>query len=145
VDAIVRTALEIAVRTTEGDPLDGELKGRAGTLPYRIADLEARLAASGAVDTSLVADVHHDLKTNTVLHVATGNAEDMAVLARTAAGEAPQLAMGVVIPYYEFMQDAPNRLTDGAWRKRLAERAPPRTSVAGAYALERPEPAAPPR
>ncbi len=135
VDAIVRTALEVAVRSAEGVPLDGELQGRAGTLPYRMADLEMRLAASGAVDTALVADVHHDLRSNGVLHVATGNAHDLVILGRTAAGESLQLAMGVVLPYYELVQDASNRLDDDTWRKRLAERAPPRTSVAGAYAI----------
>ncbi|NOU32018.1 MAG: DUF3160 domain-containing protein [Polyangiaceae bacterium] len=143
VDAIVRTALEVAVRSTEGMPLDAELQGRAGTLPYRMADLEMRLAASGAVDTALVADVHHDLRTNGVLHVATGNAQDLAILGRTAAGESLQLAMGVALPYYELVQDASNRLDDDAWRKRLADRAPPRTSVAGAYAIAALVPAKP--
>ncbi len=143
VDAIVRTALEVAVRSAEGIPLDGELQGRAGTLPYRMADLEMRLAASGAVDTALVADVHHDLRSHGVLHVATGNAQDLAILGRTAAGESLQLAMGVVLPYYELVQDASNRLDDDTWRKRLADRAPPRTSVAGAYAIASLVPAKP--
>ena len=143
VDAIVRTALELAVRSAEGTPLDGELQGRAGTLPYRMADLEMRLAASGAVDTALVADVHHDLRTNAVLHMATGTAQDLAILGRTAAGESLQLAMGVALPYYELVQDASSRLDDDAWRKRLADRAPPRTSVAGAYAIASLVPAKP--
>ncbi len=118
---------QLAVRSAEGTPLDGELQGRAGSLPYRMADLEMRLAASGAVDTALVADVHHDLRTNAVLHVATGTAQDLAILGRTAAGESLQLAMGVALPLLRTGAGC----IESPRRRRLAKA--PRRSRAAAY------------
>jgi len=67
---------------------------------------------------SLVADVHTEHLSAKTLEVATGGA--MPIYVVVPAGGTQHLMVGGVYSYYEFRQPIADRLTDGAWRRRVA-------------------------
>jgi len=78
---------------------------------------------SKAKKTTLVADVHTDTNTNQVLEEATGYVRLIVVAYRQPDGSVV-LGAGPVFSYYEFKQPMSQRLTDEAWREKLAEDPP---------------------
>ncbi len=78
---------------------------------------------SKAKKTTLVADVHTDTNTNQALEEATGYVRLIVVAYRQPDGSVV-LGAGPVFSYYEFKQPMSQRLTDEAWREKLAEDPP---------------------
>ena len=78
---------------------------------------------SDAKKTTLVADVHTDTNTNQALEEATGYVRLIVVAYRQPDGSVV-LGVGPVFSYYEFKQPISQRLTDEAWREKLAEDPP---------------------
>jgi len=78
---------------------------------------------SKAKKATLVADVHTDTNTNQVLEEATGYVRLVVVAYRQPDGSLV-LGAGPVFSYYEFKQPMSQRLTDEAWREKLAEDPP---------------------
>ena len=78
---------------------------------------------SKAKKTTLVADVHTDTNTNQALEDATGYVRLIVVAYRQPDGSVV-LGAGPVFSYYEFKQPISQRLTDEAWREKLAEDPP---------------------
>ncbi|MBD3370450.1 DUF3160 domain-containing protein [Candidatus Fermentibacteria bacterium] len=70
-------------------------------------------------ETSLVADVHTDQNTGSVLEVASGNL-DLAVVVYARPDGAVEAAVGPVLSYYEFTWPMEDRLPDEAWREMLS-------------------------
>jgi hypothetical protein len=66
---------------------------------------------------SIVADVHTDTNTMTVLEEAVG--DPMLIIAAVYVDGNVQLAVGGTFSYYEFTQPIEDRLTDEAWREML--------------------------
>lgn len=81
-------------------------------------------AAGDGLRASLVADVHTDGNTKTVLEEAVGNLDWVLVL-KKAPGGAITAAIGPVFTYYEFPHPMDDRLTDEAWRAMLNGAEPP--------------------
>jgi hypothetical protein len=67
--------------------------------------------------------VHTDTNTNQVLEEATGYVRLIVVAYRQPDGSVV-LGAGPVFSYYEFKQPMSQRLTDEAWREKLAEDPP---------------------
>jgi hypothetical protein len=76
-------------------------------------------AAGDGLRASLVADVHTDGNTKTVLEEAVGNLDWVLVLKKAPDG-AVTASIGPAFTYYEFPHPMGDRLTDEAWREMLA-------------------------
>ena len=82
---------------------------------------------SEGLETSLIADVHTDQNSGSVLEVASGNLDYCIVIYRRPDGNI-EAAIGPVLSYYEFTWPMSDRLTDEAWREMLANNEPERPS-----------------
>lgn len=82
---------------------------------------------SEGLETSLIADVHTDQNSMSVLEVASGNLDYCIVIYRRPDGNI-EAAIGPVLSYYEFTWPMSDRLTDEAWREMLANDEPERPS-----------------
>lgn len=71
--------------------------------------------------SSLIADIHTDLKTGNVLEIATGVMEHLIVKV-PGWNNSQILAVGPVFSYYEFITPITYRMTDEDWRGILADR-----------------------
>ncbi len=80
--------------------------------------------AGDGLRASLVADVHTDGNTKTVLEEAVGNLDWVLVLHK-APGGAITASIGPAFTYYEFPHPMNDRLTDEAWREMLTGTEPP--------------------
>ncbi len=75
--------------------------------------------------TTLIADVHTDENSGRVLEEGVGYVDLLAVVIPQPDG-ALSLALGPVLSYYEFKWPMADRLTDEAWREKLAAGPPAR-------------------
>jgi hypothetical protein len=109
----------IAQRQLQGELLtsgDADfLKGFAVSLENAITLGET---TTEGLETSLIADVHTDQNTSSVLEVASGNLDHCLVIYMRADGVV-EAALGPVLSYYEFHWPMADRLTDRAWREML--------------------------
>jgi len=111
---------DIAERELAGEAITSEdadfLKGFAGYLESAICwDGET----TEGLETSLIADVHTDQNSSSVLEVASGDLDYCIVIYRRPDGNI-EAAAGPVLSYYEFTWPMSDRLTDEAWREMLA-------------------------
>ncbi len=101
--------------------------------------LESAIAWGGdtteGLETSLIADVHTDQNSSSVLEVASGNLDYCVVIYRRADGVV-EAALGPVLSYYQFRQPMSDRLTDEAWRDMLADNPPERPEWTDTYIIE---------
>jgi hypothetical protein len=119
--AIAETQLKgEAITTADAD----FLKSFAGWLESAIA-WEGE--TSEGLETTLIADVHTDQNSGSVLEVASGNLDYCIVVYMRPDGHV-EAAVGPVLSYYEFTHPMSDRLTDEAWREMLQDpaEAPPR-------------------
>jgi Protein of unknown function (DUF3160) len=136
-DAMVRTALTVSAWTSQGLALSPELAAQVGTLPQRLLQLEAWLMPSQVHDAAVATDVHHDLESGQVTHVATGAWDWLAVVIRVPGGSEAKpewrLAMGLVLPYFEYMRSARERQREAGWRETLRTERPVHPQFAASY------------
>lgn len=125
VDDLLWTALGVAVHEATDRPVPPAMAAALASFPARIRALEASLAASGAADVPLVADVHADRASGRVLEEATGRVEELWTVLREPETHKTWLAVGASIPRYELVQPMGTRASDGAWRARIAAEGEP--------------------
>jgi hypothetical protein len=128
VDDLLWLALGGAMRAANDDPLPPELASALAALPGRIRGLEAALADAGEADVPLAIDVHTDLQSGRALEETTGWVGEVWMVMREPGTRKLWLAVGASIPQHELVQPAGRRLTDGAWRAKLAAEGEPAPS-----------------
>jgi len=133
VNDLLWDALGVATHEASDQPVSPESAARVATLPARLRALEAVLDPAGAADVPLVTDVHEDLPSARVLEEAIGRVEQAWMIVREPVTHRLWLAFGAALPHAELVQPASARLSDGAWRARLASDGDPPPD-----ALERP-------
>ncbi len=82
--------------------------------------------------TTVVADVHTDGNTETVLEEGVGHVDMMVVAYKLPDGRI-LMGAGPVMSYYEFKQPMSDRLTDEKWREMLEANPPQRPEWASTY------------
>ena len=88
-------------------------------------------------NVALIADVHTDLGAGRVLEEATGLLQDVLMVLPEPGTQRMLLVVGAGIAHYEFLQPAAERLSDTAWRAKLASSpAPARDAFSRAYVVE---------
>ncbi|OPL18069.1 MAG: hypothetical protein AVO35_07905 [Candidatus Aegiribacteria sp. MLS_C] len=116
---------EISERELSGETMTAE---DADFLENFAAYLESSICWDGetteGLETSLIADVHTDQNSSSVLEVASGGLDYCIVVYRRPDG-AVEAAVGPVLSYYEFTWPVSDRLTDEAWREMLEGPEPP--------------------
>ena len=121
-EEIISRLIQISEKELLNEPLtQGDcdfIRDFADELDDVLAGVESK-----AKKTTLVADVHTDTNTNQVLEEATGYVRLIVVAYRQPDGSVV-LDAGPVFSYYEFKQPISQRLTDEAWREKLAENPP---------------------
>lgn len=126
--------LQLNLKTISGKELANiQLNsGEYETIANIGSSLEAIQPPAPIADTSwspynrnmaLVADVHTDPNTRTVLEEAVGHASELFVIVKVAGRF--KLARGAVYTGYEFTWPMSDRLTDSAWRDLLSGEQPP--------------------
>ena len=110
------TAEEYEFIKTFGDQLEGT-----------IADVDDK-----AKKTTIVADVHTDGNTETVLEEGVGHVEMMVVAYKLPDGRI-LIGAGPVMSHYEFKQPMQDRLTDEKWREMLEAKPPERPEWTSSY------------
>jgi hypothetical protein len=138
VDDLLWTAFGVAVHEAADRAVPAPMAAALASFPARLRALEASLAASGAVDVPLVADVHTDRASGRVLEEAIGRVEELWTVLREPETHRLWLAVGASIPRYELVLPMARRTSDGAWRARvLAEGEPAPGPLEQAYAVAR--------
>jgi len=144
VDDLATTALGIALREANDEPLTPQEAAALAAFPARFVGLEARVALTGSADTPLAADVHADLAPARVLEEATGWVDEAYMVVAEPRSRRLVVAIGAAIPHYDLVQPAALRLGDIAWRARLqAGGAPARAAWTRAYVVDKAPPPAP--
>ena len=110
------TAEDYEFIKTFGDQLSGT-----------IGDVEEK-----AKKTTIVADVHTDGNTETVLEEGVGHVEMMVVAYKLPDGRII-IGAGPVMSHYEFKQPMQDRLTDEKWREMLESNPPKRPEWTSTY------------
>ena len=85
-----------------------------------------------AKKTTIVADVHTDANTNTVLEEGVGHVNMLVVAYKLPDGRI-LIGAGPVMSQYEFKQPMTDRLTDEKWREMLEAKPPERPEWASKY------------
>ena len=138
VDDLVWTALGIALREANDEPLTPQESAALASFPARFVGLESRLALTGSADATIAIDVHTDLGPARVLEEAIGYVDELYMVMAEPRTHRLVLAVGAALPHYEFVQPAALRLTDIGWRARLQAGSPPaRDAYAKAYVIEK--------
>jgi hypothetical protein len=135
-ESLLGTLQSIAERELAGELLSTEdadfLKGFAEHLEGSIVLGEV---TTEGLETSLIADVHTDQNSSSVLEVASGNLDYCVVVYQRADGVV-EAAIGPVLSYYQFSHPMNDRLTDEAWREILVSDPPPRPDWTDCYICE---------
>jgi len=131
--ALLQGLQEISERELAGELLTPQ---DADFLKYFASSLEGAIAWGGdtteGLETSLIADVHTDQNSSSVLEVASGNLDNCVVIYRRADGVL-EAAVGPVLSYYQFTWPMSDRLTDEAWRNMLLSDPPSRPAWTEGY------------
>jgi len=118
--SIMTRLQDIAQRELAGSVITSE---DADFLKSFAANLESAISwgaeTTEGLETSLIADVHTDQNSGSVLEVASGDLDYCMVIYRRPDGNV-ETAVGPVLSYYEFTWPMSDRLTDEAWREMLS-------------------------
>ena len=115
---------EISVKELESEELSPEDYRFIEALPDMLESIYTGYEAE-TLKTTLVADVHTDINTGTVLEEAVGYIDLLIVVVKFPDGKI-MLAAGPALSYYEFKHPLSNRLTDEAWREMIDQNPPER-------------------
>ncbi|PIE53437.1 hypothetical protein CSA37_01315 [Candidatus Fermentibacteria bacterium] len=126
----------IAEKELAGELLSAE---DADFLKSFAASLEGTIAWGGntteGLETSLIADVHTDQNSGSVLEAASGNLDYCVIIYRRPDGII-EAAAGPVLSYYQFNWPMGDRLTDEKWRDMLEQEPPARPEWTSEYIQE---------
>ncbi|MBN1150365.1 DUF3160 domain-containing protein [candidate division WOR-3 bacterium] len=118
---MMETVKEISEKELSGEAITAE---EADFLKSFSSGLGNAISSGGELSegtqTSLVADVHTDQNSSSVLEVASGNL-DLAVVVYARPDGYIEAAMGPVLSYWEFTWPMSDRLTDEKWRNLIRE------------------------
>jgi hypothetical protein len=103
------------------------IKNFGEQLDGTVADVDEK-----AKKTTIVADVHTDSNTGTVLEEGVGNVNMLVVAYKLPDGKI-LIGAGPVMSHYEFKQPMQDRLTDEKWREMLEANPPGRTEWTSTY------------
>lgn len=110
---------EIAETELSGEPISEQ---DADFLKYFSTSLKSAIAGgediSEGLETTLIADVHTDQNSSSVLEVGSGNLDLGIVVYQRPDGHL-EAAVGPVLSYYEFTWPMGDRLTDTKWREMI--------------------------
>jgi hypothetical protein len=138
IDDILWVALGAALHQANDEPLTDAQAAALAALPARLADVDARVSATGAADVPLAVDVHTDLGPARALEEATGPLDDLYLVVPEPRTRRLVLAIGARIPHYEVLEPAAQRLTDTVWRARVqAGGLPPAQAFVNGYVVGR--------
>jgi hypothetical protein len=129
VDTALTTALDVALRESNGESLNASDYARIAAIPSALDSLT--LPADR--DLALVAAVHIDIKNARILEQATGTIDDLYVVMREPGTSKMILTVGASIPHYEFAERV--ALSDASWRERLARNPPPRAPFTASFVV----------
>jgi uncharacterized protein DUF3160/FecR-like protein len=123
-ETLLARLLEISKRELENKVLDAAdykwIRNFASAMRSAALGRRSYAEAKDELKTTLVADVHTDGNTRTVLEEATGQLALLVVVNKLPNGKL-YAACGPVFTHYEFKQPMADRLTDEAWREMLRE------------------------
>lgn len=121
--SVMERIKEISEKELAGKPISAE---DADFLKYFSSSLQGALSDGGdvteGVETSLIADVHTDQNSSSVLEVASGNL-DLAIIVYARPDGHIEAALGPVLSYWEFTWPMGDRLTDEKWRELTGDKA----------------------
>lgn len=115
--------LHISVQELEGLPLPSEDVALIASLADSLDAVVAGVEEAG-VKTTMVADVHTDQNSKSVLEEGVGYVQLLVAAYRLPDGTI-SLGAGPVLSYYEFKHPMADRLTDEAWRELLEKNQTP--------------------
>lgn len=121
---VLKRLLDLSLKELRNEPLTDEeyayIREIGATLEQTVLGVR-----DAGVKTTLIADVHTDENSRKVLEEGVGYV-DLAVVVVPQPEGGLALALGPVLSYYEFKWPMADRLTDEAWREKLATQPPPR-------------------
>ncbi|OLS16652.1 MAG: hypothetical protein HeimC3_52360 [Candidatus Heimdallarchaeota archaeon LC_3] len=127
---IFQRLVAISIKELENSPLTNEdiqFIDQAGAIISMLANFNDHEFSKyiGEEDSrmAIVADIYTDPNSNSVLEVATGNPFRIWVVVSDHQGKL-RLTVGSTYSYYEFYQDASDRLTDEEWHIMLDQGSP---------------------
>ncbi len=123
---LTKGAIKISKKELENTPLDKNDKMYFSGFSDEIKalmtfpkDFSSEVMGAGDGKTALVADIHTDPNSGTVLEEGVGNVFEIYVAARY--NNKIYLFRGPVFSYYEFTEKMSNRLTDEEWQSMIKE------------------------
>ena len=120
-DGLLKNVLDVSIAQLENKPLTPAQTSYLENIADFINGIQGKVFKE--TTTQIVADVHTDTNTKSVLEEGTGSMMTMIVAISNPDGSI-SLAYGPVYSYYEFKQPMNNRLTDEKWRVMLKNNAP---------------------
>jgi hypothetical protein len=136
----LRSLQAISVKELTGTPFNEteiQVIRRSGDTLELVTSLPENENYISDADTKMavIADVHTDPNSKTILEVGVGN--PMVIYVAVPIGNEIVLTRGGTFSYYEFVQPMSDRLTDEAWQTLLqAGSAPPMPSWVGSFVIE---------
>lgn len=128
---VLKQLLALSVKELGNEPLTEQdyafIREIAGVLEQTVVGVR-----EVGLKTTLVADVHTDANSGSVLEEGVGHVDLVAVVVPQPDGTL-SLAIGPVLSYYEFKWPMADRLTDEAWRELLASKPPARAPWTGSF------------
>ena len=130
--------LELLADISEKELIGEELNEQEGTFIRSISDSLEYVVKGMDVRTKstiLVADVHTDANSDSVLEEGIGKLDMILVVFPNSDGSLA-MAAGPTLSYYEFKQPMEDRLTDEAWKDLLTDNPPDRPGWIASFAVE---------
>ena len=136
-EEMLRITFEASIYETNDVTFSLSLAADLANLPTVLAEWEALVNKTADADPTLASDLHTDVSAARVRVLATGPIEAIHVIVREPATGRAVHAVGAHVPVFELVQPAALRLSDRAFRARIAAGSPPpRFSFTDAFRLD---------